>query len=196
MSRSGCLRLIDRPLIGSSSLPENARAGLRAWPDSFRRRRHADFDQRTKRFGSLRSPTSTTRRASPTSLQPLFAQIAETADVLVLCGDLTDYGLAEEARMLAKDLAQVKIPIVAVLGNHDFEADEQGEIVENPRRRRRPHARRRHVGVSRRRVRRRARLLRRLRPRRARPPGARRSSRTSSTKPCRKRSSSSRRWRG
>jgi Icc-related predicted phosphoesterase len=68
-------------------------------------------------------------KSSPSSLQPLYAQIAESADVLVLCGDLTDYGLAEEARLLAKDLSQVKIPIVAVLGNHDFEANQEGEIV-------------------------------------------------------------------
>ncbi len=63
------------------------------------------------------------------SLLPLFTQIAEAADVLVLAGDLTDYGLAEEARILAKDLAPVKIPVVAVLGNHDFESGEEGEIV-------------------------------------------------------------------
>lgn len=58
-------------------------------------------------------------------LQPLFAQITEQADILVLPGDLTDYGHAEEARVLARDLtAAVKIPIVAVLGNHDYEGDE------------------------------------------------------------------------
>jgi Icc-related predicted phosphoesterase len=68
-------------------------------------------------------------KSVPTSLQPLFLEIAESADVLVLCGDLTDYGLPEEARLLAKDLAQVKVPIVAVLGNHDYEADEQDQIV-------------------------------------------------------------------
>jgi Icc-related predicted phosphoesterase len=63
-------------------------------------------------------------------LQPLFSQIAERADVLVLPGDLTDYGFAEEARVLARDLtAAVKIPIVAVLGNHDYESDEAEEIV-------------------------------------------------------------------
>jgi Icc-related predicted phosphoesterase len=62
-------------------------------------------------------------------LQPLFAQIAERADVLVLPGDLTDYGLAEEARVLARDLtSSMKIPIVAVLGNHDFESDQADEI--------------------------------------------------------------------
>lgn len=68
-------------------------------------------------------------KSSQGSLQPLFVQIAESADVLVLCGDLTDYGLAEEARILAKDLAPVKIPVVGVLGNHDFEAGEEREIV-------------------------------------------------------------------
>ncbi len=68
-------------------------------------------------------------KSSQGSLQPLFNQIAETADVLVLCGDLTDYGLAEEARVLAKDLAAVKIPVVGVLGNHDFESGEEKEIV-------------------------------------------------------------------
>ena len=124
-----------------------------------------------RRSASLRSPTSTIRRPRRAAWQPLFAQIAETADVLLLGGDLTDYGLADEARILAKDLAPVKIPVVAVLGNHDFEAGEQDEIVADPQRRRRAHARRRHVGVSRRRLRRRPRLLRRLRPRRARTVG-------------------------
>jgi Icc-related predicted phosphoesterase len=62
-------------------------------------------------------------------LQALFAQIAERADVLVLPGDLTDYGLAEEARVLARDLTSaVKIPIVGVLGNHDYESDQADEI--------------------------------------------------------------------
>jgi Icc-related predicted phosphoesterase len=62
-------------------------------------------------------------------LQSLFSQIADRADVLIMPGDLTDYGLAEEARVLARDLtACVKIPIVAVLGNHDFESDESEEV--------------------------------------------------------------------
>ena len=62
-------------------------------------------------------------------LQPLFAQINERADVLVLAGDLTDYGLADEARVLARDLTtSVTIPVVAVLGNHDFESGEEAEV--------------------------------------------------------------------
>src|SRR6478672_7722790 len=64
------------------------------------------------------------------ALQPLFSQITESADVLVLAGDLTDYGLAEEAKVLARDLTTtVKIPVVAVLGNHDYESGEEGELV-------------------------------------------------------------------
>ena len=58
----------------------------------------------------------------------MFAEIANAADVLVLCGDLTDYGLAEEARILAKELAAVHVPIVAVLGNHDFESNQEGDV--------------------------------------------------------------------
>lgn len=57
-------------------------------------------------------------------LQPLFSQAAEMADMLLLCGDLTDYGLAEEAQVLAAELAPAtaRIPVVAVLGNHDYES--------------------------------------------------------------------------
>src|SRR5437868_11505817 len=68
-------------------------------------------------------------KTSQGAFQPLFAQAAELADVLVLCGDLTDYGLPEEAHILAKEItASVKIPIVAVLGNHDYHAGKQNEI--------------------------------------------------------------------
>jgi Icc-related predicted phosphoesterase len=71
------------------------------------------------------------RTTQPGSIQPLFAQINDTADVLALCGDLTDYGLVEEARAFVKELTPtVKIPIVAVLGNHDYESNQQGDIVQ------------------------------------------------------------------
>ncbi|MGH9374149.1 MAG: metallophosphoesterase family protein [Vicinamibacterales bacterium] len=69
------------------------------------------------------------RSAIAGSLQPLFAQITESADVLVLCGDLTDYGLVEEARALTREITSaVKIPVVTVLGNHDYESGQQDEI--------------------------------------------------------------------
>jgi Icc-related predicted phosphoesterase len=56
------------------------------------------------------------------TLRGFFAQASEAADALLLCGDLTDYGTAEEARILADELGAVSVPIVAVLGNHDFES--------------------------------------------------------------------------
>ena len=68
------------------------------------------------------------RTTSPGTLQPLFSQISEAADLLILAGDLTDYGLAEEARALCKELVPVKMPAVAVLGNHDYESGQDAEI--------------------------------------------------------------------
>ncbi|HEX7072007.1 MAG TPA: metallophosphoesterase [Rhodothermales bacterium] len=60
----------------------------------------------------------------------LFAQAASQADVLAICGDLTDYGLPEEAQLLVSDLrAHVRIPVLAVLGNHDFESGRADEVV-------------------------------------------------------------------
>jgi Icc-related predicted phosphoesterase len=67
-------------------------------------------------------------KTSQGALLPFFSQLAEHAEVLVLCGDLTDYGLPEEARHLAKDLGSVRIPILTVLGNHDYESGQSDEI--------------------------------------------------------------------
>jgi len=69
------------------------------------------------------------RASQPGSLQALFSQINDSADVLAICGDITDYGLVEEARAFVKELVPtVKIPVVAVLGNHDVESNQQDEI--------------------------------------------------------------------
>ena len=63
------------------------------------------------------------------SLAPVFAQVAAQADVLVLCGDLTDYGLPDEAKLLVREMGgMTRIPIIAVLGNHDYEAGRHTEI--------------------------------------------------------------------
>jgi Icc-related predicted phosphoesterase len=68
-------------------------------------------------------------RTSQGLLQAVFSQVAERADVLLIAGDLTDYGLADEARVLARDLTSlVKIPIVGVLGNHDYESGEEALV--------------------------------------------------------------------
>ena len=61
--------------------------------------------------------------------QPLLSQAAEQADVLLLCGDLADRGLPEEAQVLAKEIhASLNIPVVAVLGNHDYETGSEHDV--------------------------------------------------------------------
>src|SRR5262249_34663888 len=67
-------------------------------------------------------------KASQGTLQPLVARIAEAADLLLVAGDLTDYGLPDEARVLVRELGPLRIPIAAVFGNHDVESDKQGEL--------------------------------------------------------------------
>jgi Icc-related predicted phosphoesterase len=61
-------------------------------------------------------------------LQTWLGQVAESADILALCGDLTDRGEPDEARQLARALATAGVPIVAVLGNHDHESGKVPEI--------------------------------------------------------------------
>ncbi len=69
------------------------------------------------------------KKTSQGALQPLLAPVNDRADVLLLCGDLTDYGLPEEASILAKELTSVvRIPILAVLGNHDYESGQHLEV--------------------------------------------------------------------
>jgi len=68
------------------------------------------------------------RAAYGPPIQTLFTQVAEMADVLALCGDLTDRGEPEEGRQLARALASVGVPIVAVLGNHDYESTKVPEL--------------------------------------------------------------------
>ncbi len=69
------------------------------------------------------------KKTSQGTLQPLLSPVNTRADALLLCGDLTDYGLPEEANVLAQELrAAVSIPIVAVLGNHDYESGQHVEV--------------------------------------------------------------------
>lgn len=60
--------------------------------------------------------------------EEFFRQASQQADILLLCGDLTDTGRIAEAEVLVKELKACTIPIVAVLGNHDFERDNQKTI--------------------------------------------------------------------
>jgi Icc-related predicted phosphoesterase len=69
------------------------------------------------------------KKAGQGGLQDLFSKITAAADVLLLCGDLTDYGLPEEARSLARDItSSLRIPAIGVLGNHDFESGESEQV--------------------------------------------------------------------
>jgi Icc-related predicted phosphoesterase len=66
----------------------------------------------------------------PVSRGHLFEKVAASADVLLICGDLTASGRPEEARAMVQDLLAVaRIPTVAVLGNHDVQGGKSDEIL-------------------------------------------------------------------
>jgi Icc-related predicted phosphoesterase len=68
-------------------------------------------------------------KRSAGALHPLLAKMNSEADVVLLCGDLTDYGQPEEATILAELIrSTVTVPVVGVLGNHDFESGRQVEV--------------------------------------------------------------------
>lgn len=58
----------------------------------------------------------------------LFTEISGVADVLVLCGDLTNFGKTREAEILAEDIRSCSIPVVGVLGNHDYECGQPEKV--------------------------------------------------------------------
>jgi Icc-related predicted phosphoesterase len=60
--------------------------------------------------------------------EPL-GRVRDEADVLVLAGDLTNYGRKEEMESLLNALVRIRVPIVAVLGNHDYESNQQDELM-------------------------------------------------------------------
>jgi Icc-related predicted phosphoesterase len=62
------------------------------------------------------------------SYRELFSEISGKADVLALAGDLTDLGKPRQAEQLAADLRSCSIPVVAVLGNHDYECGAVEEV--------------------------------------------------------------------
>jgi Icc-related predicted phosphoesterase len=61
-------------------------------------------------------------------LRPAMEHVGEHADVLLLAGDLTRHGTVEEARVVADEFADLDVPVVAVLGNHDYHSDAQDRI--------------------------------------------------------------------
>src|SRR4051794_31055546 len=68
-------------------------------------------------------------RGGHAAMQAVFGPLGDRADVLLLVGDLTDWGLPEEAQVLASVLARaVKVPMLGVLGNHDYEGGKADEV--------------------------------------------------------------------
>src|SRR5262249_46485310 len=57
-----------------------------------------------------------------------MAKVREEADVLIIAGDLTNYGRPEEMRSVLNALVRLRLPIVAVLGNHDYESGHEHEL--------------------------------------------------------------------
>lgn len=76
-------------------------------------------DARTIRIAALGDIH--TREGDKDRWSPLFKDISANADVLLLCGDLTDTGDEQEADVLVEELKACSIPVIAVLGNHDYE---------------------------------------------------------------------------
>ncbi|HYZ55516.1 MAG TPA: metallophosphoesterase [Streptosporangiaceae bacterium] len=62
------------------------------------------------------------------SLRPKLADIATHADVLLLAGDLTRHGDPAEAQVVAAEFGGLAVPVVAVLGNHDYQCDRSDEV--------------------------------------------------------------------
>ena len=58
----------------------------------------------------------------------LFSEVSTQADVLVLCGDLTNFGKTSEAEILAEDIRSCTVPVLGVLGNHDYECGQPDEV--------------------------------------------------------------------
>lgn len=61
-------------------------------------------------------------------LRPALEKVGEHADVLLLAGDLTQRGTLEEAQVVADEFSDLTLPVLAVLGNHDYHSDAQDDM--------------------------------------------------------------------
>jgi Icc-related predicted phosphoesterase len=60
--------------------------------------------------------------------RPALEHLAGKADMLLLAGDLTRHGTPDEARCVAQEFGGLAVPVVAILGNHDYHSDQQDEV--------------------------------------------------------------------
>ena len=86
-----------------------------------------DLDGRTVRIAAAGDIHVT--EANKEALANAFREVDQSADLILLAGDLTTHGEPEQARLVAKVAAGIETPIIAVLGNHDWHADRAGEFV-------------------------------------------------------------------
>ncbi|MEU7210840.1 metallophosphoesterase [Streptomyces sp. NPDC044989] len=61
-------------------------------------------------------------------LRPAFETLPDCADLLLLAGDLTRHGTPQEARVVAREVRDLPVPVVAVLGNHDHHDERPEEV--------------------------------------------------------------------
>lgn len=59
-----------------------------------------------------------------------MSRVRDQADLLVVAGDLTNYGKPQEMESLLNALVRIRLPIVAVLGNHDYESGQENELMQ------------------------------------------------------------------
>jgi Icc-related predicted phosphoesterase len=62
------------------------------------------------------------------ALSDQLNRVHDEADVLIVAGDLTNYGQPAEMEPLLNVLVRLRVPVIAVLGNHDFESDKQSDL--------------------------------------------------------------------
>src|SRR5436309_5276847 len=62
-------------------------------------------------------------------LKEQLGRVRDEADVLVVAGDLTNFGRPEEMEPLLNVLVRLRIPTIAVLGNHDYESGREDDLI-------------------------------------------------------------------
>ncbi|HEX6682578.1 MAG TPA: metallophosphoesterase [Candidatus Limnocylindrales bacterium] len=62
--------------------------------------------------------------------RPALDTLDEHADMLLLAGDLTRHGTAEEARCVAQEFGGLPVPVIAVLGNHDYHSNQEAVVID------------------------------------------------------------------
>jgi uncharacterized protein len=66
---------------------------------------------------------------SATVLRDQLDKVRNDADLLIIAGDLTNYGRPAEMEPLLNTMVRLRVPIVAVLGNHDYESEQSAELI-------------------------------------------------------------------